>query len=412
MDKDLTNRESEQDQFNGALESVLREGARRLLQQAVEEEVEAYIQQHSHALDESGHREVTRNGYLPTRNIQTGLGPIEVSRPRVRDNRNSERFSSAILPKYARRVPSVEAVIPTLYLKGVSTGDFSEALEALLGKNAQGLSPSNIVRLKKVWEQEYEDWQKRDLSGKKYVYMWVDGIYSNVRLTDDRPCILVALGALSDGTKELIAVWDGQRESKLSWSEVIQDLKKRGLKAGPKLAIGDGALGFWAALEEIFPETCQQRCWVHKTANILDKLPKSVQPSAKQLIHEMYMAQNKSDALKAFRCFLKTYEERYPRACKCLKKDEDQLFTFYDFPASHWCHIRTTNPIESTFATIRHRTRQTKGCGSRKATLTMVYKLAREAEKSWNRLRGYQLIDKVMKGVIFKDGDEVKEQAA
>ena len=412
MEKNLIFQESEQGQFDNALESVLREGARKLLQQAIEEEVARYIDQSKYELDTKGHRLVTRNGHLPERKIQTGIGPLEVRQPRVRDKRKGSQFNSSILPKYARRTPSLESAIPTLYLKGVSTGDFSEALESLLGKNAPGLSSTNIVRLKQVWEKEYDEWQKRDLSNKNYVYMWVDGIYSNVRLTSDRPCILVIIGALANGAKELVAVYDGQRESKISWKEVLQDLKRRGLPSGPKLAIGDGALGFWAALAEEYPDTRQQRCWVHKTANILDKLPKSVQASAKKLIHEMYMAPSKSDAMKAYRSFIRTYEDRYPKACKCLQKDERQLFAFYCFPAKHWGHIRTTNPIESTFATVRHRTRQTKGCGSRKATMTMVYMLTREAEKSWRRLRGYELIDKVIQGVIFKDGDEVKEQAA
>ena len=309
-------------------------------------------------------------------------------------------------------ISRVEAVIPSLYLKGVATGDFQEALQALLGENAQGLSPTNIVRLKKVWEKEYHEWQDRDLSGKRYVYLWADGIYFNVRLTDDRPCILVLIGALADGTKEVVAIHDGQRESKLSWKEVLNDLKRRGLAQAPELAIGDGALGFWAALEEVFPSSAQQRCWVHKTANILDKMPKSVQPSAKKLIHEMYMAPCEAEALKAFNSFLETYEARYPAACRCLAKDKSQLFTFYGFPAVHWQHIRTTNPIESMFATVRHRSRQTKGCGSRQATLSLVFKLAREAERSWRRLHGYKLIEKLVKGVRFKDGEEVEEAAA
>lgn len=411
MNKDLTNTQSEAT-FDNALEAVLKQGAQQLLQKAIEAEVDDYLECYCNNRNSKGHRLVTRNGHLPKRQIQTGLGPIPIKQPRVRDCREGQQFRSSILPKYARRAPSVEAVIPTLYLKGVSTGDFSEALEALLGKNAQGLSPSNIVRLKKIWEQEYDEWQRRDLSNKRYVYMWVDGIYFNVRLTDDRPCILVVMAALADGTKELVAVHDGQRESKLSWKEVLGDLKRRGLGKPPELAVGDGALGFWAALEEEFPSTRQQRCWVHKTANILDKLPKSIQPSAKGLIHEMYMSPSKEAALKAFDCFLATYEPKYPSACRCLKKDKEQLFTFYEFPAMHWQHIRTTNPIESTFATVRHRTRLTKGCGSRKATLSMVFKLALEAERSWTRLRGYKLIEKVVNGVQFKDGEEEKETAA
>lgn len=412
MKNNLMLGQSEQETFDNALEAILKRGAQRLLQQAIEQEIAEYIATHTNQVDENGHRLVTRNGHLPERKIQTGIGPVPVKQGRVRDKRDGQRFGSSILPKYARRAPSVEAVIPTLYLKGISTGDFSEALEALLGKNAQGLSPTNIVRLKKIWEDEYEEWQKRDLSGKRYVYMWVDGIYVNVRLSADRPCVLVAIGALPDGTKELIAVHDGERESTLSWKELLQSLKRRGLQKGPELAIGDGALGFWSALEEEFPSARHQRCWVHKTANILDKMPKSIQASAKALIHEMYMAPTKEDALKAYDSFLETYEAKYPRACTCLSKDKEQLFTFYAFPAKHWQHIRSTNPIESTFATVRHRTRQTKGGGSRKAALAMVFKMTQEAEKSWKRLRGYKLIEKVVQGVRFKDGEEVKEEAA
>ena len=412
MNKDLILEESEQGTFNKALETILRKGAQRLLQQAIEQEVAEYISSHSNEVDEKGHRLVTRNGYLPKRNVQTGIGPIPVQQARIRDKRNGQRFHSGILPRYARRAPSIEAVIPTLYLKGVSTGDFSEALEALLGKNAQGLSASNIVRLKKIWEEEYDQWQKRDLRNKNYVYIWADGIYFNVRLTDDRPCILVIIGALQDGTKELLAIHDGQRESKLSWKEIFKFLKHRGFKYAPKLAIADGALGFWSALEEEFPSTKHQRCWVHKTANILDKMPKHVQLSAKSLIHEMYMAPSRETALNSYECFLATYEAKYPNACKCLEKDKEQLFTFYDFPAMHWQHIRTSNPIESTFATVRHRSRLTKGCGSRKATLTMVFKLALDAERSWQRLRGYKLIEKLVAGIQFKNGEEVKITAA
>ncbi len=411
MNKNLTN-VLEEATFDNALETILRQGARKLLQQAIEAEVAEYITKHQEELDERGRRLVARNGHLPERSLQTGMGPVPVKQPRVRDRREGQLFSSAILPRYVRRAPSIEAVIPTLYLKGVSTGDFSEALEAILGKGAPGLSASNITRLKKIWEQEYVDWQKRDLSGKRYVYLWADGIYFTVRLTGDRPCILVLIGALPDGTKEVVAIYDGQRESKLSWKEVLSDLKRRGLKQSPELAIGDGALGFWAALEEEYPNARQQRCWVHKTANILDKMAKSVQPSAKKLIHEMYMAPSKKEALKAFDSFLGLYEAKYPGACKCLKKDKSQLFSFYDFPALHWQHIRTTNPIESTFATVRHRTKRTKGCGSREATLSMVFKLALDAEKSWRRLRGHKLIEKMIEGVQFRDGEEVKEEAA
>jgi transposase-like protein len=386
------------------LEDVLREGARRLLQDAIENEGGEYVARHSALREETGHHAVVRNGYLPERNLVTGLGPVRVKQPRVRDRREGDRFTSKILPPFMRRVPSIDALIPVLYLKGISTGDFSEALEAILGPNAAGLSATNIVRLKEGWQQDYEAWSKRDLAGKRYVYWWADGIYFNVRLEPDRPCMLVLMGTLDDGTKELLAVHDGQRESKESWLEVLHELRARGLSEAPKLAVGDGALGFWAALEESFPKTREQRCWVHKTANLLDKLPKRAQPHAKKLIHEMYLSATRADALNAYNRFLEEYEAKYPKAAECLKKDKDLLFTFYDFPAEHWAHLRTTNPIESTFATVRHRTRQTKGCGSRMATLTMVFKLSVQAQKHWRRLNGYQLIPKVIEGVPFIDG--------
>jgi len=386
--------------FKTSLEEILKEGAQQLLQQAIENEVQEYLNSHRQ-------KDVKRNGYLPERKIQTGIGEIEVKKPRVR----GARFTSAILPRYMRRIPSLETLIPALYLKGISTGDMQEALTAILGKNAKGLSATNIVRLKETWEKEYRDWQRRDLGLKHYVYLWADGIYFNVRLSDDRPCLLVLIGALQDGSKELVAVYNGIRESKLSWKEVLQDLKSRGLNQSPLLGIGDGALGFWAALEEEFPSCRHQRCWVHKTANILDKMAKSVQGSAKNLIHEMYMSPKKTEGLRAFERFLSLYEAKYPKACECLRKDKERLFTFYDFPAMHWQHIRSTNPIESTFATIRHRSEQTKGCGSTKATLAMVFQLAREAEKHWRKLRGYELIVKILEGVQFKDGEEVKVAA-
>lgn len=388
------------------LEEILRKGAQKLLQQAIEFEVQEYLELYKQSKESIHQSPAVRNGYLPEKNIQTGLGPIAIRQPRVR-HRDDGKFTSAILPPYLRRTQSIDAVIPALYLKGISTLDFPKALEAILGENAKGLSPTNIVRLKDSWTKEYQNWLKSDLSAKKYVYMWADGIYFNIRLEEDRPCVLVLIGALENGNKELIMIHDGHRESKLSWKEVLQNLKHRGLKEGPKLAIGDGALGFWAALNEEFPATKQQRCWVHKTANILDKMPKSVQKYAKEIIHEIYMASKKMDGLKAFEKFLRTYESKYPKACECLQKDKDQLFSFYDFPGIHWQHIRTTNPIESTFATIRHRTRQTKGCGSRTATLAMVYKLSIEAQKRWRKLKGHELISKLILGVQFKDGEEV-----
>ncbi len=396
--------------FNNALEETLREGARRLLQQAIENEVKEYIENNQLLKLKDNRRSVIRNGYLPERSIQTGIGPVTIKQPRVRDKREGSNFTSALLPKYARKAPSIESVIPTLYLKGISSNDFSEALEAILGINAKGLSSSTVCRLKEIWLEEYGDWNERDLSDKHYVYIWVDGIYFNVRLTDDRPCVLVMIGALPSGKKEIIAIQDGDRESYLSWKELLLKLKRRGLSKAPSLATGDGALGFWKALEEVFSSTKQQRCWVHKTANILDKMPKNVQKRAKIIIHEMYLSPTKEDALKAFKDFILLYEAKYPAACKCLQKDKEQLFSFYDFPAMHWQHIRTTNPIESTFATVRHRTRQTKGCGSRKATLSMVFKLAMGAEKHWHKLRGSNLIDKVIGGIKFINGEEKETQ--
>ena len=397
-----------------ALEEVLRDGAKRMLQEAIETEVLEYVQRFNEMKDKMNKRLVTRNGHLPPRDILTGLGPINIRQPRVRDKRDGECFSSSVLPKYKRKTQSLEQLIPELYLRGISTNNFPEALSALLGKNAVGLSPANIIRMKEVWEQEYETWLKRDLMGSRYVYIWADGIYFNIRLDEARPCILVLIGATEDGRKELIGIHDGVRESKLSWKEFLQNLKSRGLVITPSLAVGDGALGFWRALEEEFPQCEQQRCWVHKTANILDKMPKSVQPNAKRMIHEMYQSPTKEAALKAYEGFLHLYTAKYPGACKCLEKDKSQLFTFYDFPADHWAHIRTTNPIESSFATVRHRTRQTKGCGSRIATLTMVYKLAKVAEEGWRRLRGFAQLSKVVAGIKFKDGEEVmgKENVA
>ena len=386
------------------LDELLREGARRMLQAAIENEVAEYIDRHAGERDEAGLRQVVRNGRSPKRDLVTGVGPLSIEQPRVDDRREGHRFTSKILPPFMRRVPSIDTLIPALYLRGIATSDFSEALEAILGPNTAGLSATNIVRLKEGWQRDYEEWAARDLSGKQYVYWWADGIHFNVRLEPDRPCMLVIMGAREDGTKELIAVYDGYRESKESWLEILRDLKTRGLREGPKLAVGDGALGFWRALEEEFPGTRAQRCWVHKTANILGKLPKRKQPHAKQLIHEMYLSETRADALKSYERFIKEYKAKWPRAVECLSKDKDDLFAFYDFPAEHWAHLRTTNPIESTFATVRHRTRQTKGCGSRKATLTMVYKLARQAEKHWRRLNGYQQITNVIKGVVFQDG--------
>ena len=393
--------------FQTSLEDVLRQGAKKMLYYAIENEVDEFIRSRRHLKDEEGRQKVKRNGYLPERQIQTGIGSLSIKKPRVR----GEYFTSAILPKYLRRTPSIDTLIPALYLKGVSSNGMIEALEAILGENAKGLSPTNIIRLKDQWTEEYEEWLKRDLSKKHYVYIWVDGIYFNVRLGNDRPCLLVIIGATKDGKKELVAIHDGQRESKLSWKAVLQDLKAKGLQHSPSLAIGDGALGFWAAVEEEFPSCKYQRCWVHKTANILDKMSKRVQVDAKSLLHEMYMSPTKEDGLKAFNRFLSLYEAKYPKACDCLRKDKNRLFTFYNFPAEHWQHIRTTNPIESTFATIRHRSEQTKGCGSRKAVLSMVFKLGISAEKHWKKLKGHKLISKIVEGTRYKDGVEVEKVA-
>ena len=396
-----------------ALDEILRDGARKMLQEAIETEVAEYVQAHKDQRDEMNRRLVIKNGRLPSRDILTGIGSLNIRQPRVRDRRENASFSSAILGKYKRRAPSLDAAIPELYLRGISTNNFPEALIALLGEKASGLSSTTVTRLKEVWEQEYHSWQGRRFEGTRYVYIWADGIYFNIRLEEDRPCLLVLIGATDDGRKEFIGLHDGVRESKQSWKDFLQNLKARGLTIDPSLAVGDGALGFWAALEEEYPRCQQQRCWVHKTANILDKMPKSIQPNAKRMIHEMYMSPTKEKALKAYNEFLAHYSAKYPGACKCLEKDREQMFNFYDYPAEHWQHIRTTNPIESTFASVRHRSRQTKGCGSRMATLTMVYKLGTMAEKGWRRLRGFQLLSKVVAGVKFKDGEEViKERVA
>jgi putative transposase len=397
-----------------ALTEVLRSGAQRLLAEAVEAEAAAWIESHAHVTDDSGRRQVVRNGYLPQRSILTGIGPVEVSQPRVRDRRGAdgEVFTSKILPPYLRKSRSLEEMIPWLYLKGVSSGDFSEALAALVGPDAQGLSASTITRLKTAWEQEFDEWNRRSLEGKQYVYVWADGVHFNVRLEEDRQCILVLMGATPEGKKELIAVADGYRESEQSWKALLLDVKARGLSVAPQLAIGDGALGFWKALDQVFPQTREQRCWVHKTANVLDKLPKRLQPEAKQKIHDIWMAATKKDAEAAFDLFLATYETKYHKACQCLSKDRAALLTFYDFPAEHWRHLRTTNPIESTFATVRLRHRRTKGNGSRTACLTMVFKLMQSAQKRWRLLNGSQLLIEVIQGTQFIDGIKSQEAAA
>jgi transposase-like protein len=397
-----------------ALTEVLRSGAQRLLADAIEAEVSEWIASHAHVQDEAGRRQVVRNGRLPKRSILTGIGPVQVEQPRVLDRRGEqgEFFSSKILPPYLRKTRSLEELIPWLYLKGVSTGDFSEALSALVGPGAEGLSASTITRLKTVWEEEFKEWTERSLEGKHYVYLWADGVHFNVRLEEDRQCILVLMGATPEGEKELIAAVDGYRESEQSWRELLLDVKARGLVVDPKLATGDGALGFWKALDQVYPTTRAQRCWVHKTANVLDKMPKRIQPGAKDALHQIWMAETKKDALAAWELFLATYQAKYLKACECLSKDREELLTFYDFPAEHWKHLRTTNPIESTFATVRLRHRRTKGSGSRTACLTMVFKLMQSAAKRWRLLNGSQLLYDVIQGVQFIDGIKHQQDAA
>lgn len=397
------------------LTAVLRKGARDLLAQAVETEATAFLAAHAAIRDDEGHQMIVLNGHLPERTMQTGIGAIPVCGRRVRDQRKIPKadriqFTSQILPRYLRRSKSLEELIPWLYLKGISTGDFSEALRALVGSSA-GLSPATVCRLKAGWQQEWEAWQQRDLTGKRYVYFWVDGLHVNVRM-EDSPCLLVVIGATADGHKELVAVEDGIRESEQSWKDLLLNLQHRGLTMGPDLATGDGALGFWKALPQVYDPTKGQRCWVHKTANVLNKLPKSLQAKAKAGLHDIWMAPTKAQADKAFDGFLKTYEAKYPKAADCLQKDREALLAFYQFPAEHWQHIRTTNPIESTFATVRLRTAKTRGCLSRTTALTMAFQLVRCAEKTWRRLRGYQRLAEVIAGIEFVDGEKQTRTAA
>jgi putative transposase len=396
------------------LTDLLRDGARRLLAEAIEAEVAAWIEARAQLRDDAGRRQVVRNGHLPERIIQTGIGEIEVQQPRVRDRRPAgqrETFTPAVLPPYLRRTKSLEELIPWLYLKGVSTGDFAEALGALLGPDAPNLSATTVTRLKAVWEGEHQAWARRSLAGKHYVNVWADGVHFNIRLEEGRQCILVLLGATAEGKKELIAITDGYRESEQSWKELLLDVKARGLEAEPHLAIGDGALGFWKAMRQVWDTTKEQRCWVHKMANVLDKLPKGSQPKAKRMLHDIYQAEGKADAEKAFDLFVETYRAKYPQATECLVKDREVLLTFYAFPAEHWIHIRTTNPIESVFATVRLRHDKTKGSGSRAACLTMVFKLMESASKKWRALNGSTLLPEVVRGTVFIDGVK-KEPAA
>jgi transposase-like protein len=396
------------------LTELLRDGARRLLAEAIEAEVAAWIDDHAHLKDHTGRQQVVRNGHLPERTIQTGLGEIEVRQPRVHDRRPAgqrEKFTPAVLPPYLRRTRSLEDLIPWLYLKGLSTGDFAEALQAILGPDAPHLSATTVTRLKAVWEQEHRAWSRRSLAGKHYVYVWADGVHFPVRLEGGRQCILVLMGATAEGKKELIALADGYRESEQSWKELLLDCKARGLEIEPSLAVGDGALGFWKAMRQVWGTTREQRCWVHKTADVLDKLPKGSQAKAQKMLHDIYLAEGRGKAEKAFDLFVTTYEAKYPKATECLSKDRDVLLTFYDFPAEHWLHIRTTNPIESVFSTVRLRHDKTKGNGSREACLAMVFKLMVSAAKGWRSLNGSPQRAEVVKGTVFIDGIRGKPAA-
>ena len=403
-------------EFSDPLTEVLRNGARALLAQAIDAEVAAFLGSHADKRAEDGRQRLVRHGHLPERDIVTGIGPVAVRAPRVRDRVGAPqeriRFTSTILPPYARRSKSLEVLIPMLYLKGISTGDFDEALQALLGSDAGGLSAATVARLKNAWSEEHARWSKRDLSAKRYVYFWADGIHVQARLEDDAQCLLVIIGATPEGKKELVGLTDGVRESVRSWQELLLDLRRRGLSLGPELAVADGALGFWKALEEVWPKTRGQRCWVHKTANVLNKLPKTLQSKAKRTLQEIWMAETKKEALVAFDAFIETYGVKYDKAVECLTRDRDTLLAFYEFPAEHWKHLRTTNPIESTFATVRHRTVRAKGCLSNKTALAMIFKLAEAAERSWRRLDGHQQMPKVILGVTFADGVEVVSREA
>lgn len=396
--------------MSNEIDEIVRKAAQKMIAKAVEFELADFMSRNKHQTTSEGKSAVVRNGYHNERHVTVNAGTVKVKVPRTRNRTGGDNFHSSIVPRYFRRSLTIDSAVPLLYLKGISTNDMESSLRSLLGNAVEGLSASNVTRLKSIWMDEFREWSLNDLSSKNYCYVWVDGIHFNLRVEEERLCILVMLGVKEDGTKELIAVDSGYRESKDSWSCFLRSLKCRGLKS-PKLFIGDGALGFWSAVKDVYPESRSQRCWVHKTANILDKMPKKVQPKAKGMIHEMYMSPTKKDAIKAYDLFINTFESKYPGAVKCLIKNKEELFTFYDFPAEHWIHIRTTNAIESTFATVRLRTAKTRGQGNAKMTLAMVFKLMMEAQKRYMKLKGYKLIHKVMHNVIFKDG-EIQEKAA
>ncbi len=393
------------------LSDLLRLGAQELIAQAVETELQVLLDQYKDVRLLDGRKAVVRNGFLPSRTVQTGIGDVEVKVPKVRDrSKTGVKFNSNLLPPYLKRAKSIEELIPWLYLKGISTGNMQESLTSLLGEQAGGLSANTVSRLKAKWLAEHSEWRQQDLSQKRYVYWWADGIYSNVRM-DDKLCLLVIIGVTEQGTKEIVAIEDGFRESTASWLELLTNLRERGLTVSPKLAIGDGALGFWNAMRKSYPSCRHQRCWMHKTANVLNKLPKSMQPKVKAALHEIWMAETREKAHAAFSRTIKSFCAKYPKAMKCLTDSKEELFAFYDFPAEHWIHIRTTNPIESTFATVRLRTKRTRSCGSRDTTLAMIYKLIESAQKRWKRIKGFALLTLVVNNVEFKDGLQVEDQS-
>ncbi len=391
------------------LSELLRVKARKILSEALELEMELFMKEYQSYRLSDGRQRVVRHGYHQDREIQTGIGSVSVKVPRSKDRQSTSseeriRFSSKLIPPYLRKSKSIEALIPWLYLKGISTGGFQEALAAILGKRAAGLSSATVSRLKSSWYEDWKAWKQRDLSQSHYVYLWVDGVYCNVRMDKDKQCLLVIVGATANGDKELVALEDGYRESEQSWRELLMDLKHRGLTEAPKIAVGDGAMGFWKALKKVYPQSKEQRCWMHKTGNILNYLPKREHHKAKDRLHQIWMASSKEEAFKALKHFVDMYEAKYPKATHCLIKDQETLMAFYDFPAEHWRHLRTSNPIESTFATVKLRTAKVRGCFSRNTVLTMAFKLMESAQKNWIRLHGFKRLAEVIEGVQFVDG--------
>src|SRR5664279_1800146 len=402
----------QQGEIDDPLTDILRSGARQLLAQAVEMEAEAFLAAMKDLKLPDGRDRLVRHGHGPAREGQTGIGPVEVSRVKIRDRGTASdvgriRFTSAILPLWARRTKSLDALLPVLYLRGISTGDFQEALAALLGKDAPNLSPSVVSRLTAEWQSDYDRWQARDLSARRYAYIWADGVYLQARMEDNAECMLVLIGATPEGKKELVGFQVGVRESAQSWRELLVEVKRRGLKSAPEIAVGDGALGFWKALDEIFPGAKHQRCWVHKTANVLNKVALSVQPGMKKDLREVWLSPNRAAAETAIDVFAEKYGAKYPKAVECLTEDRQTLLAFYDFPAEHWDHLRTSNPIESVFSTVRHRTVRTKGSLSSATAKLMVFKLIMAASKTWRQLNGEKQLPKVIEGVRFQDGIEV-----